>query len=81
LLGTDVLRAAEIDVDYPHDRLIARCVGTSCSARPALAEQGDRCQINRCIKGLPDFRTLVPMGAPQADERNLPGCTYTPPGS
>jgi hypothetical protein len=87
ILGTDVLRGAEIDVDYPHDRLIARCVGADCSARPALAEAGDRCQINRCIKGLPDFRTDVPitiptggpMGAP--DERNLPGCPYTPPGN
>jgi hypothetical protein len=81
ILGTDVLRGAEIDVDYPHDRLLARCPGANCSARPALAEQGDRCQINRCIKGLQDFRTLVPMGAAQADKRNLPGCTYTPPGN
>lgn len=81
ILGTDILRGAEIDVDYPHDRVIARCPGAKCSARPALAEQGDRCQINRCIKGLQDFRTQVPMGAPAADERNLPGCAFTPPGS
>jgi hypothetical protein len=81
ILGADVLRGAEIDVDYPHDRLIARCLGANCSARPALAQDSDRCQINRCIKGLQDFRTLVPMGAAQADEHNLPGCTYTPPGS
>ncbi len=74
ILGTDVLRGAEIDADYPHDRVLARCPDASCSARPALAEADDRCQINRCIKGLQDFRTLVPAGAPQADERNLPGC-------
>lgn len=54
LLGTDVLRAAEIDVDYPHDRLIARCPGGDCSARPQLALERDRCQINRCIYGLAD---------------------------
>jgi hypothetical protein len=54
LLGTDVLRAAEIDVDYPHDRLIARCRGRDCSARPQLALERDRCQINRCIKGIAD---------------------------
>jgi hypothetical protein len=80
ILGADVLRGAEIDVDYPHDRLLARCPGASCSARPALADPGDRCQINRCIKRLPDVRTLVPMGASQPDGRNLPGCTFTPPG-
>ena len=59
LLGTDVLRAAEIDVDYPHDRLIARCPGGNCSARPQLAQEGDRCQINRCIYGLADPTKLA----------------------
>jgi hypothetical protein len=54
LLGTDVLRAAEIDVDYPHDRLIARCAGPNCLARPQLTESGDRCQINHCIYGAAD---------------------------
>jgi hypothetical protein len=51
LLGTDLLRAAEIDVDYPHDRLLARCPGGGCSARPQLAQARDICQINRCITG------------------------------
>ena len=73
ILGTDVLRGAEIDVDYPHDRLLARCPGSQCSARPSLAQVGDRCQINRCIKGLPDFRDLAPAGR-SPDDRNLPGC-------
>ncbi|HEX7837402.1 MAG TPA: hypothetical protein VF469_08065 [Kofleriaceae bacterium] len=54
ILGTDVLRGAEIDVDYPHDRLLARCPGDHCSARPALAQQQDICQINRCITGVFD---------------------------
>lgn len=66
LLGTDVLRAAEIDVDYPHDRLIARCPGGNCSARPQLAQEDDRCQINRCIYGL-------------ADPTKLSGCPLPPP--
>jgi hypothetical protein len=51
ILGTDVLRGAEIDVDYPHDRLLARCPGGHCIARPALAQQQDICQINQCITG------------------------------
>jgi len=54
LLGTEALRAAEFDVDYPHDRLLARCTSGTCSARPQLAQEEDRCQINRCIKGTPD---------------------------
>jgi hypothetical protein len=51
ILGTNALRDAEIDVDYPHDRLLARCRSATCSARPELAQRKDRCQINRCIAG------------------------------
>jgi hypothetical protein len=67
ILGTGVLSGAEIDVDYPHDRLLARCRAGTCSARPALAQTSDICQINRCITGqslpsgcaggLPEIRT------------------------
>jgi len=55
ILGADVLRNAEIDVDYPHDRLLARCPDRSCLARPQLAkdpQESDVCQINHCIHGL-----------------------------
>jgi hypothetical protein len=51
LLGTDALRSAEIDVDYPHDRLIARCSQPGCRVRPQLTLEGDRCRINQCIYG------------------------------
>jgi len=51
ILGTGVLRGAEIDVDYPHDRLLARCASSSCSARPAVAQEQDLCPVNRCIAG------------------------------
>lgn len=50
LLGTNVLRGAEIDVDYPHDRLIARCTTASCTARPQLARESDRTQIMGCLR-------------------------------
>jgi hypothetical protein len=64
ILGTDVLRGAEIDVDYPHDRVLARCPAGSCSARPQLAQDGDVCQINRCITH--DVQaTDCPGGAPR----------------
>lgn len=51
VLGTNVLRTAEIDVDYPHDRLVTRCTGAPCVVRPALAEQNTstRTQVRNCI--------------------------------
>jgi hypothetical protein len=73
ILGTDVLRLAEIDVDYPHDRLLARCPGGNCRARPQLAQDQDRCQINHCIQGLLDFKYLPPTNPPDPILL-LPGC-------
>ncbi|HEU4729109.1 MAG TPA: hypothetical protein VFT22_14490, partial [Kofleriaceae bacterium] len=73
ILGTNALRAAEIDVDYPHDRLLARCPGAGCITRPELAAAGDRCQINHCIKGQAAFRNQAPAGASPSDP-HLPGC-------
>jgi hypothetical protein len=49
LLGTNALRAAEIDVDYPHDRLLGRCAQARCTTRPQLALPDDRAQVTACI--------------------------------
>jgi hypothetical protein len=73
LLGTDVLRSAEIDVDYPHDRVLARCPGGNCSARPQLAQEGDVCQINRCITH--DVNAVeCPGGRPRICDSTDPAC-------
>jgi hypothetical protein len=55
VLGTDALRTAEIDVDYPHDRLVARCAAGGCIARPQFAENTDaeRTQLRRCVPARP----------------------------
>ncbi|MGH9884785.1 MAG: hypothetical protein ACREBE_04615 [bacterium] len=53
LLGTNALRAAELDIDYPHDRLLARCAQERCSARPQLAQREDRPQVQGCLDGQP----------------------------
>lgn len=53
LLGTNVLRTAEVDVDYPHDRLIARCATDGCTARPQLGQERDRPQLLGCLGGQP----------------------------
>lgn len=50
ILGTDAMRLAEIDIDYPHDRILMRCAGDpGCVTRPALAERNDRSQIRGCL--------------------------------
>lgn len=72
ILGTDALRGVELDIDYPHDRVLGRCPGSGCVVRPPLAQTGDRCQINRCIKRLADFRDLRPAGAQDGDD--MPDC-------
>jgi hypothetical protein len=51
ILGADALAVAEIDVDYPHNRVLMRCTGPrpTCEARPALAEEADRAQVRSCL--------------------------------
>jgi hypothetical protein len=62
LLGTGVLRAAEIDVDYPHDRLLARCTTAGCLVRPELAQASDRQQICGCLGGPASYCATRPRG-------------------
>jgi hypothetical protein len=50
------LQSAEIDVDYPHDRMLVRCAGDGCTTRPQLAAEADRCKINSCIYGVANAR-------------------------
>ena len=49
ILGTNALRTAEIDVDYPHNRLLARCLVDGCRTRPAVTESRDRTQAQGCL--------------------------------
>jgi len=53
ILGTNALRSAEIDIDYPHDRVLARCTSTECVTRRALAERADRAGVAECIAAGP----------------------------
>ncbi|HWU88514.1 MAG TPA: hypothetical protein VN253_14630 [Kofleriaceae bacterium] len=58
ILGTDAMRTAEIDVDYPHNRVLMRCPHPAppgqppgaCTTRPAFAEATDCTQIRNCIQ-------------------------------
>jgi hypothetical protein len=53
IIGTDLIRSAEIDVDYPHNRLLARCMGDGCVTRPAIPEQSARRQAQGCTENAP----------------------------
>lgn len=50
ILGADALRSFELDVDYAHDRLLARCTDrTACAARAVLADRDARVYVNGCL--------------------------------
>jgi hypothetical protein len=54
VLGAAVLDLFELDIDYTHDRLLARCVDrTYCGARPALADRASRTYVNGCLGDMP----------------------------
>ena len=60
LLGTGAMRDIELDIDYPHNRFLARCAQnstTACITRPALESQSDR----RQIRGCPDVLNPPPI--------------------
>jgi len=52
ILGTQAMLSTELDVDYPHDRVLGRCLNPGapeCTARPALPERGDRTHVQACL--------------------------------
>ncbi|MGE0403807.1 MAG: hypothetical protein AB7T06_44275 [Kofleriaceae bacterium] len=53
ILGTSALETVEIDVDYPHNRLLARCSAEGCITRPQLTDSSDRPQMRGCLKNTP----------------------------
>ncbi len=54
ILGLDALAAVELDIDYPHGRLLARCVDRqTCGARVTLADHDspheERQNVSGCL--------------------------------
>ena len=50
ILGTDVLHATELDLDYPHNRMLWRCNdSSSCAIRPELTSTDNRAQLQSCL--------------------------------
>ena len=51
ILGTDAIKALELDLDYPHDRLLGRCTDpTVCGVRPELYDLGERAAVRGCLR-------------------------------
>ncbi len=49
ILGTAAMHDVELDLDYPHDRVLGRCTTTACSTRPELLIEDDRPEIQGCL--------------------------------
>lgn len=51
ILGTSALTGVELDIDYPHQRLLARCTdGDHCAVRPELfGDIAERVQVQGCL--------------------------------
>jgi hypothetical protein len=54
ILGTAAIEALELDIDYAHNRLLARCVDrATCGARAELADRDARSYVNGCLGDTP----------------------------
>ena len=54
ILGTSALGDVELDIDYTHDRLLARCTDrTTCGARAVLSDRQNRSFVNGCLGSMP----------------------------
>lgn len=53
VLGTDVLARLSVDIDYPNNRLLARCAapadGATCLARPEYPNRDRLDRVRRCL--------------------------------
>lgn len=58
ILGTGAIGTVEVDVDYPHNRVLARCANDGCTQRPAITSRGDRSAVLACV-GTPPAGPIV----------------------
>jgi hypothetical protein len=50
ILGTDALAPLELDVDYPHDRMLWRCASPAgCQVRPTLDGLSHQPEFLACL--------------------------------
>jgi hypothetical protein len=68
ILGTSALGAMELDIDYPDNRLLGRCVDhATCTTRPELVgppgdySAGERLQVQLCLGIPPTYDNRPPI--------------------
>ncbi|MEZ4359733.1 MAG: hypothetical protein R3B48_06095 [Kofleriaceae bacterium] len=49
ILGTAVLARLQVDLDYPNNRVLARCSDAGCQVRPELANTNQRDHVKACL--------------------------------
>lgn len=49
ILGVDAIRLMELDLDYPHDRVLGRCAADRCTVRPELDSSDQRDDVQACL--------------------------------
>lgn len=53
ILGTGAIGSVEVDIDYPHNRVLARCANDGCTTRPAFTDRSERAPVAACIGNAP----------------------------
>jgi hypothetical protein len=50
ILGVDALRPLQLELDYPNERMLLRCIDREvCVARPQLPSRGDISEVSQCL--------------------------------
>jgi hypothetical protein len=69
ILGTDALRSAQLDIDYPHNRVLGRCLTDdhACWAWPQVDADNRTAIIDGCVYAGTGPHAIADAGVPDAD--------------
>jgi hypothetical protein len=69
ILGTDALRSAQLDIDYPHNRVLGRCLtdDATCWAWPQVDEASRDDIVAACVYAETGPHAIADAGVPDAD--------------
>ena len=51
ILGLDALAGTRLELDYPNDRLLLKCIAAACTTHPAIRKRSALADIARCSEG------------------------------
>jgi hypothetical protein len=69
ILGTDALRSAQLDIDYPHNRVLGRCLtdDPACWAWPQVDADNRKAIVEGCVYADAGPHAIADAGVPDAD--------------